>query len=186
MPLLLLGWATGLAAAAETPIGAGGTTLVVDASQPTPAVLSGHLKLGGTNRNGSVLGVTGRYLTLDGRPWFPVMGEFHFSRYPAEFWEEEILKMKAGGIEVVSTYLFWIHHEELEGKFDWTGRRDLRRFLELCAKHEMRAFVRCGPWSHGDPSGLLHVPRWLQSDRPTWLAPGVAAKWVRQRLSGGT
>ncbi len=147
MPLLLLGWATGLAAAAEMP---GGTTLLLDASQPPPAVLSGHLKLGGTNRNGSTLGVTGRYLTLDGKPWFPVMGEFHFSRYPAEFWEEEILKMKAGGIQVVSTYLFWIHHEELEGKFDWTGRRDLRRFLELCAKHEMRAFVRCGPWSHGE------------------------------------
>ena len=31
--------------------------------------------------------------------------------------------MKAGGIDIVSTYVFWIHHEEIEGQFDWTERR---------------------------------------------------------------
>jgi len=37
--------------------------------------------------------VNSRYLLKDGRPWLPVMGEFHFSRYPAELWEEELLKV---------------------------------------------------------------------------------------------
>ena len=37
----------------------------------------------------------------------------------------------------MTTYIFWIHHEEIEGQFDWTGQRDLRHFVELCAKHGM-------------------------------------------------
>ena len=42
-------------------------------------------------------------LRLDGRPLIPVMGEFHYSRYPASEWRQELLKMKAGGITIVST-----------------------------------------------------------------------------------
>ena len=48
--------------------------------------------------DGRVFGLNSRYLTLDGKPWLPVMGEFHFSRYPEARWEEEILKMKAAGV----------------------------------------------------------------------------------------
>ena len=44
--------------------------------------------------------INSRYLLLDGKPWFPVMGEFQYSRYPAANWEPEILKMKAGGIRI--------------------------------------------------------------------------------------
>ena len=32
-------------------------------------------------------GYTKDYLTKDGEPWFPVMGEFHFSRYPEKYWK---------------------------------------------------------------------------------------------------
>jgi beta-galactosidase len=37
---------------------------------------------------------------MDGKPWLSVMGEFHFSRYPEEYWEEELLKMKAVGFRL--------------------------------------------------------------------------------------
>jgi len=78
------------------------------------------------------------------------MGEFHFTRYPEAYWEEEILKMKASGVDIISTYVFWIHHEEIEGQFDWSGQRDLRRFAELCARHGMLLYPRIGPWDHGE------------------------------------
>ena len=29
------------------------------------------------------------------------MGEFHFARYPENEWRDELLKMKAGGIDIV-------------------------------------------------------------------------------------
>lgn len=68
----------------------------------------------------------------NGKPMLPVTGEFHYSRYPAEQWEQAILKMKAGGLTIIPTYVFWNIHEEKEGVFDWNGNRDLRRFVELC------------------------------------------------------
>jgi len=106
--------------------------------------------MGGADPRGTVIGANNRYLTMAGRPWFPAMGEFHFSRYPRAQWEEELLKMKAGGISIVSTYIFWIYHEETEGAFDWSGDRDLRAFVQLCAKHDLACLVRLGPWSHGE------------------------------------
>jgi hypothetical protein len=58
--------------------------------------------------------------------------------------------MKAGGVTIVSTYVFWIHHEEVEGQFDWSGRRDLRRFVQLAGRHGLLVWVRVGPWDHGE------------------------------------
>ncbi|MFD2115317.1 beta-galactosidase [Paenibacillus yanchengensis] len=116
----------------------------------TPALLEGHLRMGGANPTGEVIDVNNRYITRNGKPWLPVMGEMHFSRYPHELWEQEIRKMKAGGIQIVATYIFWIHHEEIEGEFDWTGNRNLRKFIALCAKHQLYVLVRLGPWSHGE------------------------------------
>jgi beta-galactosidase len=114
----------------------------------------------GKSPDGHTLAANDRYLTRDGRPWFPVMGEFHYSRYPDALWEKEILKMKAGGINLVSTYVFWIHHEEIQGQFDWSGQRNLRHFVELCAKHGLYVWVRVGPWDHGEVrNGGL--PDWL-------------------------
>jgi beta-galactosidase len=105
---------------------------------------------GGNSPQGETLGANSRYLLRDGKPWFPVMGEFHFSRYPESEWEDEILKMKAGGVEIIATYVFWIHVEEIESQFDWTRQRNLRRFIELCQKHGMYVWVRIGPWDHGE------------------------------------
>jgi hypothetical protein len=111
----------------------------------------------------------------DGKPWLPVMGEFHYTRYPESYWEEEILKMKASGVNVISTYIFWIHHEEIEGQFDWSGRRNLRKFAELCAKHGMLFYPRIGPWAHGEvrngglPDWVLNKSA-IRSNDPVYLA----------------
>lgn len=148
--------------------------IVIDArvTPPTPQPLP--FKVGGTSPDGHTLSANQRYLTRDGQPWFPVMGEFHYSRYPASGWEQEILKMKAGGIQVISTYVFWIHHEEIEGQFDWSGQRNLRRFVQLCAKHGLYVWVRIGPWDHGEvrnggfPDWLLAKAAVRQND-PEYL-----------------
>jgi beta-galactosidase len=124
--------------------------LKIDLTQPEQPILSGHLKMGGSNPSGVEICANNRYLTLGGQPWLPVMGEFHYSRYPAGDWREELLKMKAGGITVAASYVFWIHHEEIEGEFIWTGDKDLRRFIKLCAEVGLYAYPRIGPWAHGE------------------------------------
>ncbi len=149
--------------------------MTIDASVPARAPEPLAFAVGGRSPAGHEFSANSRYLTLDGQPWFPVMGEFHYSRYPAAEWETEILKMKAGGINVISTYVFWIHHEETEGKFDWSGQRDLRRFVELCGKHGLYAWVRIGPWDHGEVRNG-GFPDWLvkfgqtRSNDPAYLA----------------
>ena len=43
---------------------------------------------------------------------------------------------------------------------DFTGRRDLRAFAELCAKHGLFVILRIGPFAHGEVrNGGL--PDWL-------------------------
>jgi hypothetical protein len=143
------------------------SNIFVDASEPagaprdTPYTPGSSLSL-----TGHRIGVNARYLTMDGKPWLPVMGEFHYSRYPESEWESEILKMKAGGVQIVSTYVIWIHHEEVEGQFDWTGQRDLRRFVSLCARHGLYVYLRIGPWVHGEVRNG-GIPDWLLRKGPT-------------------
>ncbi|MFP5229886.1 MAG: beta-galactosidase [Acidobacteriota bacterium] len=145
----------------------GSNKVLIDASAaPSAPEPSGYRADYATSPSGETLGLNSRYLTRNGRPWLPVMGEFHFSRVPADEWEEEILKMKAAGVNIVATYVFWIHHEEIEGQFDWSGDRDLRRFVELCAKHGMDVVVRVGPWDHGEARNG-GFPDWVVKQGPT-------------------
>lgn len=130
-------------------------------------------------------------LLRDGKPWLPVMGEFHYSRYPAAEWRDELLKMKAGGITIVATYVFWIHHEEVEGQFDWTGQRNLREFTQACKEVGLPLVVRCGPWCHGEvrngglPDWILSMGRALRSTDPQFLAKvKILYGQIGQQLSG--
>lgn len=142
-------------------------TVLIDATSPVSAPQPVAAALGSSrNPQGETIGVNSQFLTLNGKPWLPVMGEFHYSRYPASEWEEEILKMKAAGVQIISTYVIWIHQEQNEGVFDWSGQRDLRRFVELCAKHGMYVYPRIGPWAHAETrNGGL--PDWVLKDGPT-------------------
>lgn len=138
-------------------------------------IYSGHLKLGGSNPSGERIEVNSYYMSVGGKPVIPVMGEFHYSRYPECQWEEEILKMKAGGVTVIPTYVFWSIHEEKEGVFNWEGNRNLRKFLSLCQKHNVWTVVRIGPFCHGEirngglPDWLFVKPLEIRSNDANYL-----------------
>ena len=104
--------------------------------------------------------VNSRYLTRNGRPWFPVSGELHYSRLPRECWETELDKMKAGGIQIVSTYVFWIHHEEIKGQFRFDGNLNVGEFIDLCRERGLEVALRVGPWAHGECRNGGH-PDWI-------------------------
>ena len=114
-------------------------------------------------------------LFRDGKPWIPVMGEVHYCRIPQEDWRNELKKCKAGGLDVVATYVFWNVHEEKEGEFRWDGRRNLREFVKLCKEEGLDAIVRLGPFCHGEirngglPDWLLAKPLQIRSDDPLYL-----------------
>ncbi|WP_405534908.1 beta-galactosidase [Streptomyces sp. NBC_00075] len=160
---------------------------------PAPAgpPLTGHLPFTDAPGVADPIAVTSRWFTRGGRPWFPVSGEFHYSRYPAGEWEEELLKMKAAGVTAVASYLIWIHHEEIEGRIRFDGDRDLRRFAELCARHGLDFIPRIGPWSHAEvrngglPDWLLTRTTAPRTDDPDYLGP--VHRWftaIAEQLKG--
>lgn len=146
----------------NTTQGAPRTTCVcpIDINRPNKPIYSGHLRLGGSNRQGDTIDLTNAYLAWNGRPFFVVSGEFHYSRYPETYWEEELLKIQACGANTVATYVFWIFHEEEQGIFEWEGQKNLRRFIELCARHDLKVLLRIGPFVHGE---------WRNGGLPDWL-----------------
>jgi beta-galactosidase len=159
------------------------TVLKVDASAPVPAPRSGHLHMGAsTAPGGHTIGINNQYLTRDGHPWMPVMGEMHYSRVPAERWEAELQKMKTAGIDIVSTYVIWNHHEEQEGQFDWSGKRDLRRFVQLARKAGLDVVVRVGPWVHAEVR-YGGIPDWVVDAMPTRMDDPQYLHYV-ERLYG--
>ncbi|MBQ5430288.1 MAG: beta-galactosidase [Lachnospiraceae bacterium] len=99
-------------------------------------------------------------IIVDGHRWFPVMGEMHYSRVPANTWGDELRKMKAGGVDIISAYTIWIHHEEICNEFDFTGDRCLRDFMKEVKDSGMYMFLRFGPWAHGEARNG-GFPDWL-------------------------
>ena len=131
-----------------------------DASNASLAIRTGQLKMGNPGPAGKEIRVNNYFMSLGGKPIIPIMGEMHYSRVPREHWEDMLLKMKACGITIVASYVIWIHHEEVEGKFEWRGDKDLSAFAALCKKHGLWFYPRIGPWSHAEVRNG-GTPDWL-------------------------
>lgn len=133
---------------------------ILDLRQSPRPITPGHFLAGDTAPQGETIAFTNYYVMLNGRPCIPVIGEFHASRFPRQYWRDELRKMQAGGITMVATYVFWIHVEEEEGVFDWSGDRAIRAFLEACQAVGLPVLFRIGPFVHAEcRNGGL--PDWL-------------------------
>jgi beta-galactosidase len=106
--------------------------------------------------------VTSRYVELGGKPAIPVSGELHYSRVPRARWEERLRLMKAGGITVVASYTFWIHHERTEGNVSFDDGLDVAAFVRLCREVGLDMVLRVGPWCHGEVRNG-GFPDWVQA-----------------------
>ncbi len=133
---------------------------------------------------GTDIRVMSRYIERSGRPWFPIMGEYHFSRDQPDHWETELRKIRSGGVNIVSTYILWILHEEQQGDVRWDGARDLRRFVETAQIVGLDVVIRIGPWAHGEtrnggfPDWLQALPIARRTNDPDYLA--LVRGWYAQ------
>lgn len=116
--------------------------------------------MGGSSPRGETISFTNYYIEKNKKPFFGICGEFHYSRCHYLYWEQEIRKIKACGVNIISTYVFWNHHEEEEGVFTWDGDKNLRYFVDLCAKNGMYVILRIGPFCHGEVRNG-GIPDWL-------------------------
>ena len=105
----------------------------------------------------------GQFL-LDGNKFVVKAAELHYMRIPHEYWDHRIKMCKALGMNTICIYVFWNAHEQHEGVFDFSGNRDLGRFVSLCKKNGMWVIVRTGPYvcAEWEMGGL---PWWLLKNR---------------------
>ena len=119
-------------------------------------------------------------LIIDGRRVCPVMGEIHYSRIPQSEWQQEVRKMKDGGVTIIATYVFWNHVEEQQGIFRWDGQRNLRQFLEVCKAEQMPVVLRIGPFCHGEVR-CGGIPDWMYNPSLTLPEGEGTSKPIRMR-----
>ena len=130
------------------------------------------------------LSLTNRYLMRDGTPIIPVAGELHYSRTSRERWAQRLRQMRAGGVTVVATYVFWIHHVERPGEPCFTGNLDVAAFLDLCEQTGLAVILRIGPWCHGEvrnggfPDWVQQAPIQHRTDDPAYLS--LVREWFGQ------
>ncbi len=103
----------------------------------------------------------GRGFLIHGKRTFIVAGELQYPRTPRALWRDRLLRIKRAGYNTVQTYTFWNYHEPKEGKFEFTGEKDLNAYLQLIHSLGMYAIVRMGPYVNAewDTGGL---PVWLR------------------------
>ncbi|KAG8378241.1 hypothetical protein BUALT_Bualt08G0117200 [Buddleja alternifolia] len=76
-------------------------------------------------------------------------------------WPSLISKAKQGGLDAIATYVFWNLHEPEPGKYDFSGRYDIVRFIKEVQAQGLYVFLRIGPfieaeWSYGGLPFWLH------------------------------
>lgn len=101
---------------------------------------------------------------FNGKPFRILGGSFHYFRTHPKQWRDRLEKMKAAGLNTVTTYVAWNLHEQVRGKYEFRGLFNLPDFIRLVQKMGLHLIVRPGPyicaeWEFGGlPSWLLHDP----------------------------
>ena len=99
-------------------------------------------------------------LYRDGEPHRILSGAVHYFRIHPDQWEDRLHRLAAMGANTVDTYVAWNFHERTEGEYDFSGWRDVARFIRIAGEVGLDVFVRpspyiCAEWSNGG------IPFWL-------------------------
>ncbi|XP_028787785.1 beta-galactosidase 16 [Neltuma alba] len=108
----------------------------------------------------------GRSLIINGEHKILFSGSIHYPRSTPEMWPSLISKAKEGGIDVIQTYVFWNLHEPQQGQYDFSGRRDVVRFIKEIQARGLYVTLRIGPYIESE---------WTYGGLPVWLhdIPGI-------------
>ncbi|XP_050429611.1 beta-galactosidase-like [Adelges cooleyi] len=97
---------------------------------------------------------------MDGKIFRYVAGSLHYFRIPKQLWKDRIQKMKAAGLNAISTYVEWSLHEPYPGEYNFEDIADVEYFVKLIQDEGMYLLLRPGPYicAERDFGGF---PYWL-------------------------
>jgi hypothetical protein len=120
-------------------------------------------------------------MKVEGERVFLDSGEVHPFRMPGpRMWRDVLAKVKAAGLNSISIYIPWQLHEIEPGRFRWTGRYDLDRFLRLARDEGLYVMARPGPYVQGEIDGGGY-PYWMLGSPGVLrtVDPNFTAAWKR-------
>lgn len=110
---------------------------------------------------GSRVGFDRRSLFIDGKRRLIFSASYHYFRAPGrELWTERIKALKDLGFNAIDTYYYWPYHTEAQGKYDFTGLRDVDLFHDLVEEAGLFLIARPGPYICAEVDGG-GFPGWL-------------------------
>lgn len=123
-----------------------------------------------------MLTITDGRFRRENRDHLIISGAMHYARVHPDHWADRLRRLRVMGANTVETYVPWNFHAPSPEVVDFTGPRDLGRFLDLAAEADLDIIVRPGPyicaeWEGGGlPGWLLRDPRVrLRCSDPTYL-----------------
>ena len=90
---------------------------------------------------------------LDRKPLKILSGAIHYFRVLPEDWEHSLYNLKALGFNAVETYVPWNFHETVEGEFDFSGTKDIKRFIHTAEAIGLYVIIRPSPYI----LSLIHI-----------------------------
>ncbi|GFY85422.1 glycosyl hydrolase family 35 protein [Actinidia rufa] len=102
----------------------------------------------------------GRSLIINGQRKILFSGSIHYPRSTPDMWPALISQAKDGGLDVIQTYVFWNLHEPQPGQYDFSGSRDIVRFIKEIEAQGLYASLRIGPYIESERS-YGGLPFWL-------------------------
>ncbi|KAL7846443.1 hypothetical protein SRHO_G00214230 [Serrasalmus rhombeus] len=110
------------------------------------------------------LSVNSSQFTLGGEPFRLLGGSLDYFRVPRAYWKDRMMKMKACGINTLTTSVPWNLHQPGRGEFQFHGGLDLETFLHQAVGVGLWVILRAGPYV-GSELDLGGLPSWLLRDR---------------------
>ena len=116
----------------------------------------------------SPVAAPGRVVTYDRRSFMVdherllvLSGSIHYNRVLPSDWDRVLKLAKGMGLNAIETYFFWSFHEPQRGSLDWSGRRNITRFIQLAQDNDLFVTLRIGPYSCGEYT-WGGIPTWMR------------------------
>ncbi|OFI39964.1 beta-galactosidase [Arthrobacter sp. SW1] len=120
--------------------------------------------------NNAVLSYRDAVLYRSGERYRILAGAIHYFRVHPDHWQDRLRRLKAMGANTVDTYVAWNFHQPRRAEApDFSGWRDLGRFIDLAAEEGLDVIVRPGPYICAE---------WDNGGFPAWLTgtPGIGLR----------
>lgn len=120
--------------------------------------------------------ISGNEFIKDGEPFRILSAEVHSSRSHPFDWDARLASVAALGVNTITTYVVWSHHEPQPGQFDF-ATMPLARWLAAINASGLLAIARIGPYVTAEfdwgglPYWLSTIPGMeLRTNSSLWLA----------------